>query len=90
MTVSVGGRFHDGMCGGRLGRECCSAPGSRCQIDTRGMTNDLGSPQLPRCGVDNDGVVVQERAEPMGPAMHAERGGGGDEAAGEGSGASAS
>ncbi len=49
-----------------------------------------GELPLQRRGVDDDDVVVEERAEPMNPVMEAERSDGGDEAAVEESDASAS
>ncbi len=49
-----------------------------------------GELPLQRRGVDDDGVVVEGRAEPMGPAMKAEKSDDGDEAAEEGSDESAS
>ncbi len=57
------------------------------ELERRRVEGEL---PLQRRGVDDDDVVVEERAEPTGPAMDAERSGGGDEAAEEGSDASAS
>ncbi len=59
-------------------------------VDKRERRRVEGELPLQRRGVDDDGVVVEERAEPMGPAMEAERSDGGAEAAEEGNGTSAS
>ncbi len=76
--------------GDGAGGHVCWASKSELLADERERRRAEGELALQRRGVDDDGVVVEERAEPMGPAMDAEQSDGGNGVAEEGRDGSAS